>query len=771
MPQQIYFYNNTSLAETITDAQSIVGSQSTSNLVDFQKRYAEIKNISNSYDNIVNFTGNPNVTTWQKVNGKQTLTTSTHSETAGEVTTLVNGILVLIPMREMFINSCLAMGMKTTAEWADRQLFGGLYPAFQSLCATKNVAEDVMLRASVPCVVDANGKLQAPVNYLNDIASACDRAQITKKYYTKNLDLNTDYSLVYDLNINNDFSPIWNGFKFALNECNETTKVKLANVIKTSVITQARNNLLRILANEHLDYNTISYRMSATDFSDVGQYKVTFGVRADAWLVNDPVKFSGKSFNSDVGYWRYQLYDNLYTFVKGVTVTLTYDLVYKDYSQSSEIHTTPGQTLLFGVGNSTGHTTSPLAYGNATTITDIPPEGVEYIGDPLTADGGALSRQYPAWMLNVLNGLVPFGYRQDTAADPQTDLQNGLYPDNSPYPWEDTLPVPDIEPIEGDDPLEPGDPDGPEPYFPDLPDLPSYDANKLFTVHTIDTTNMNTLGGYLWSSSFASLIEHMFSEPIHAVLGLHELHYGGTISTGGSEEIKLGAFGSGAQGNLVTNRYMEFSCGSVKVNEYYSNVEDYDPYTKLQLFLPYIGFVSLATNEVMGKTINVRYGIDVYTGGCVARVIVNSGGVSQELYNFQGQCGCQLPVTSSDYSSLVSRPLIGATLGAVTGGVAGAVTGAVSGLASAKITYNRSNGFNSNTGPMTRQKPMLIIERPIAFNAQSYPAFYGQPTNWTVKLSECSGYTRVKDIHIDKTTATDNEKLEIERLLKEGVIF
>lgn len=337
---------------------------------------------------------------------------------------------------------------------------------------------------------------------------------------------------------------------------------------------------------------------------------------------------------------------------------------------------------------------------------------------------------------------------------------------------------PEIGSLDIDEPFD--DPPKPDiPVGPDIPepDLPVYNANKLFTVHTISDTQMNVLGGYLWSSDFASLIEHMFSEPINAVLGMHQLHYGGSIATGGSEEIKLGAFGSGATGHLVTNRYLKFSCGSVNVKEYYGNVEDYEGFTRATLYLPYIGFQSIDVNEIMGGTVTIKYGIDVYTGGCIAMVYVTKDGHKNEVYNFYGQCACQLPVTSADYTNLISASINavkGALIGGATGGIGGALVGGATGALGAigsKVNYGRTNGFNNNVAPMGYQKPFILLQRPKAFNASEYNKFYGHPTNWTVKLSSCSGYTRVKDIHLDTTKATEEEKTMIVNLLKEGVIL
>lgn len=49
---------------------------------------------------------------------------------------------------------------------------------------------------------------------------------------------------------------------------------------------------------------------------------------------------------------------------------------------------------------------------------------------------------------------------------------------------------------------------------------------------------------------------------------------------------------------------------------------------------------------------------------------------------------------------------------------------------------------------------------------------YNYQLHKTVKLSSCTGYTRVKEIHLENiSSATDDELNEIESLLKDGVII
>lgn len=308
----------------------------------------------------------------------------------------------------------------------------------------------------------------------------------------------------------------------------------------------------------------------------------------------------------------------------------------------------------------------------------------------------------------------------------------------------------------------------PTPVIPVLP--PSVSAQRLYTVHEVSQSQINALGAYLWSSDFISLIEHMFTEPIDAVIGLHTLFYGGSLPAGSTETIKLGAIAAtGCTGQLINNQYMKFQCGSVNIPEYWNNANDYAPYTKCEIFLPFIGFRDLDINEIMGGSVSLSYGIDIFTGACVAMIGVMRDHVSQALYTFEGNCAVQQPVTGADYSRIVGG-LISAGMGIATGGV-GAVLGVAGALTSHKIAYNRSGNISANAGACMPKTPYIIIKRPNAYDAPNYRHYYGDPANWTVTLGQCSGYTRVKDVHIDSVACTDAEKDEIVRMLKQGVIF
>jgi len=305
---------------------------------------------------------------------------------------------------------------------------------------------------------------------------------------------------------------------------------------------------------------------------------------------------------------------------------------------------------------------------------------------------------------------------------------------------------------------------------PVIPIVPTITAQRLYTVHSVSQSELNALGAYLWSSDFISLIENMFNEPIDAVIGLHTLYYGSSLPLGSSETIKLGAISAtGCTGTRVTNQYTNIDCGSVAIPEYWHNAEDYAPYTDAEIFLPFIGFRKLDINEIMGGSVYLKYGIDIYTGACVAMIGVMRDGISQMLYSYEGNCAVQQPVTSADYSRIIGG-ILSAGVGIATGGV-GAAVGIAGALTSHKINYSRSGNFSANAGASMPKTPYIIISRPMAYDAPSYSHFYGYPANWTVTLGSCSGFTRVKDVHLDQIACTDVEKEEILTMLKAGVIL
>lgn len=300
--------------------------------------------------------------------------------------------------------------------------------------------------------------------------------------------------------------------------------------------------------------------------------------------------------------------------------------------------------------------------------------------------------------------------------------------------------------------------------------IPTGSTKALWSIYNPTLTQVQSLGSFLWSTSFIDSILKMFNNPMEAVISLHKIF--GNPPINGTGNIKIGYLDTGVSDvNLVSAQYFTIDCGSVDLPEYFGNVLDYNGYTNLSLYLPFVGIVNIDNADVMRSTISVKYQIDVFTGTCLVQVNVQrdaSGGI---LYQYTGNCAVQYPLSSGSYMNIFTSALQGAVFGGL-GGASGMVVGATLGaMRGGGAQYERSGNFSGNAGAMGVKKPYLIISRPqtqIADNAQT---LIGYPTNTYTLISNCTGFTKILECHVDSIgNASDEEKRQIETALKQGII-
>ena len=368
---------------------------------------------------------------------------------------------------------------------------------------------------------------------------------------------------------------------------------------------------------------------------------------------------------------------------------------------------------------------------------------------------------------------------QDPAHDPRTEYQPGASTETDPDAGAEDENIPGTNPNGNEDPVDPDPPIPPSPIIP-IPLPPaSVSSNKLFTVYNPTSSQLDQLGGYLWDGSLIETLKKIWQDPMDGIIGLSQVYC--TPSTGGSHNIILGYLDSGVSSAVVTNQFSHIDCGEIDIPELNENATDYNPYTAIQIYLPFIGITELDINEFMSGKISVKYHIDVYTGTCLAEVKmtrtrdVPNGGI---VYTFTGNCSQQLPLTSGDQKGLLSA-LIGAAgvgLGIASGGMtaaasAGMALGEVRRDVSREMMHvSHSGNLSANAGIMGQKKPYVIISRQKPYNASNYGKFYGYPVNKTVFLSNFNGFCRVKSGRL-RSKATEEEKREIMELCREGIIM
>ena len=332
------------------------------------------------------------------------------------------------------------------------------------------------------------------------------------------------------------------------------------------------------------------------------------------------------------------------------------------------------------------------------------------------------------------------------------------------------------------DPYSPGGTSGPamgdgtfdfssEPVdFQEAPTIGAYDTGMV-SMYVPSAADLRSLAAYLWAGPFdPNNFRKLVADPMDAIIGLSILpltaeEIGATAAT-----LEVGNVSTGLSMPRASRQYVVVDCGTVNVLPKWGAYLDFSPYSKLQLFLPYIGYVDISPDDCMNGTISVRYTVDLLSGTCVVQVKCQD----HVLYEFAGTCSCSCPVTAGQYQNIVTSALKlgGALMSSVTslGGMLGALDDvANTAVSAAKPAISRSGGFGGGSGLMGHQVPYLILTVPRMCTPGDQDQMIGYPSYVTKTLGELSGYVQVDTIHLAGIPASRAEQDEIVALLREGV--
>ena len=212
--------------------------------------------------------------------------------------------------------------------------------------------------------------------------------------------------------------------------------------------------------------------------------------------------------------------------------------------------------------------------------------------------------------------------------------------------------------------------------------------------------------------------------------------------------------------------------------------------TTIEIYVPYLGWVRLNTQDVMNKRIVITYDVNYYSGESNVSIIDYDN--NKLLYYSQCQLGIPLSLTSSNKYDVDSNNTLrflnmGISLATTIGGVSSgnfplAKVGLYNGIKSASnfvtglmTNYVTTSGSVTNalSGNVTPQKVRIKVTYPTRVNRDEYFAIhYGYPFNKTIQLYylendkyfKCDG---VQLIAIENATKTEQD--EIKLLLESGV--
>lgn len=308
--------------------------------------------------------------------------------------------------------------------------------------------------------------------------------------------------------------------------------------------------------------------------------------------------------------------------------------------------------------------------------------------------------------------------------------------------------------------------------FPGLPALSAADTGFI-TLYNPSLAELQSLASYMWSGGFdINTFKKIFANPMDAILGLSLVPV--NVPSGGSQAVTVGNISTGVTMTKAARQFVEVDCGSIQVKEYWGAYLDYEPYTKAELYLPYIGTHAISVDDIMGKTVHIKYHVDILSGACTAYVKCGDS----IKYEFIGQCSSSIPISGTDYTNVVNGVLtIAGSIGSMvaTGGATAPLAIpalATTALNDMKPDVEKSGSMSGTGGLMAIQTPYLILTRPRQAVPAAQNKYTGYPSFMTKSLASLSGYTEVDMIRLNGMGgATDEEIAEISSLLKSGVIL
>lgn len=335
-------------------------------------------------------------------------------------------------------------------------------------------------------------------------------------------------------------------------------------------------------------------------------------------------------------------------------------------------------------------------------------------------------------------------------------------------------------------------------------DVPSENAMPIggsgIHAYVISGATYNSISSKLWGEDenvFTALWYKFMNfrfNPIAGVINCVKLPSQFIPSGGGAEKIRLAGVvldDTGAPLTTAGAQYVKKEY-SIRINGYYNDYNDYNN-ARCTLHLPFCGTLDIAPSAVFNRMLKVTYVCDVLTGNVSARVETSgsafkggegTGNTGGFLGQATGNAAYSVPICGNDngmgdkLSTLKSfaNGQIGAAASILSGGnpstgdiMSGSTPALMAGMFLAKHTTSFVGSLGGGIGNIIDFSIRLTTERAAERKPLNFDTTCGFMSATGDKVSAYSGFTVFRSVNVSVAGATDDEKAEIERLLKEGV--
>ena len=238
--------------------------------------------------------------------------------------------------------------------------------------------------------------------------------------------------------------------------------------------------------------------------------------------------------------------------------------------------------------------------------------------------------------------------------------------------------------------------------------------------------------------------------------------------------------------DIVTTPLKEINFGIVDLtaaNIGFRNFADYI-HTTAVLYLPCFGAVNIDMSAISGGILSLRGVLDVRNGNILYRLETRAEmDDTPVLYGqYTGQCGIPVPIGGANAQMSVMGAI--SSIGSIGVGIASGnplnIVGGISSLASQTAPSIDISGAMQPLGAaLGTPVPILQIRKHVMSAPPDYEEIHGLPSDATLDgvydpdvktLGDYQGFFRAAVVDVSGLSgATDQEKSEIEQLLKEGV--
>ena len=295
---------------------------------------------------------------------------------------------------------------------------------------------------------------------------------------------------------------------------------------------------------------------------------------------------------------------------------------------------------------------------------------------------------------------------------------------------------------------------------------------------------------FLFSDTFIDNIKRIWTNPAEYVISLcfypFDIVNSNIITT--DTLVSVGGITSEVSALAATDSGLPyFYGGSVDVGNYCNSYLDYEPYTSIDIYIPYIGVRPLNVSQVVGHRLCIGYYIDFNTQQITALIGLdgNSSNLGQVVTQYIGTVGVNTPLSGTSAQD-VTRNIVTQTAGLITGvgalagGVATGNIAAAAVGASATVSTLTGRGQTSPnyygslspiSGLISPQSAYLIINRPIAAEPEKFKEQVGYSSCYSsIGLGAYSGFLKCAAVDIPaNSNMTEEEQKEIESLLLGGI--